>query len=157
MAEPSTVARPYAEAVFKLADAAGSLPKWAEMLAALAAVARDPRVSAAIKNPKLSDVQVTSFGDDPGQKGVETELGFSFGQISVTDRPPTASGAPGTPQTFSFDLLKNTTTGLGSSDLVFDPLLQGGAVNPITLMAAAGIETAGSQSLLSQPTLTAHS
>jgi type VI protein secretion system component Hcp len=105
---------------------------------------------------KLSDVQVTSFGDDPGQKGVETALGFSFGQISLTTRPPTASGAPGTPQTVSFDLLKNAT-GLAASDLVFDPLLQGGALNPITLMAAAGIDTTGSQSLLPQPTLTAHS
>src|SRR6266566_872389 len=35
MAEPSTIARPYAEAVFKLADASGSLAKWSEMLAAL--------------------------------------------------------------------------------------------------------------------------
>jgi F-type H+-transporting ATPase subunit delta len=61
MAEPSTVARPYAEAVFKLANAAGSLPKWSEMLAALAAVAGDPRVSAAIKNPKLSDAQVAGL------------------------------------------------------------------------------------------------
>ena len=61
MAEPSTVARPYAEAVFKLADAAGTLPKWSEMLAALAAVADDPRVSAAAKDPKLSDAQVAGL------------------------------------------------------------------------------------------------
>ena len=61
MAEPSTVARPYAEAVFKLADAAGTLPKWSEMLAALAAVANDPRVSAAAKDPKLSDAQVAGL------------------------------------------------------------------------------------------------
>jgi hypothetical protein len=46
---------------------------------------------------------------------------------------------------------------LASSELVFDPLLHGGALNPLTLMAAASIETTGSQSLLSQPTLTAHS
>jgi F-type H+-transporting ATPase subunit delta len=61
MAEPSTVARPYAEAVFKLADAAGALAKWSEMLDALAAVAGDPRVSAAIKNPKLSDAQLAGL------------------------------------------------------------------------------------------------
>jgi F-type H+-transporting ATPase subunit delta len=61
MAEPSTVARPYAEAVFKLADAAGALAKWSEMLDALAAVATDSRVSAAIKNPKLSDAQVAGL------------------------------------------------------------------------------------------------
>ena len=61
MAEPSTIARPYAEAVFRLADAAGALPKWSEMLAALAAVAADARVLAAIKDPNLSDAKVAGL------------------------------------------------------------------------------------------------
>ncbi len=47
MAEPSTVARPYAEAAFKLAEAGNALAKWSEMLAALALVARDERVQRA--------------------------------------------------------------------------------------------------------------
>jgi F-type H+-transporting ATPase subunit delta len=58
MAEPSTVARPYAEAAFKLADGAGALAKWSEMLAALAQVAGNERVRAAIADPNLSDAQV---------------------------------------------------------------------------------------------------
>ena len=57
MAEPSTVARPYAEAAFRLADEAGSLAKWSEMLAGLAAVAQDARVRAAIADPNRSDAQ----------------------------------------------------------------------------------------------------
>jgi F-type H+-transporting ATPase subunit delta len=57
MAEPSTVARPYAEAAFKLADETGVLARWSEMLAALALVARDARVRAAAANPELSDEQ----------------------------------------------------------------------------------------------------
>lgn len=57
MAEPSTVARPYAEAAFRLAEEAGALAKWAEMLGALALVARDERVRRAIANPNLSDEQ----------------------------------------------------------------------------------------------------
>ncbi len=61
MAEPSTIARPYAEAVFRLADAAGALPKWSEMLAALAAVAADARVIAAIKDPNLSDAKMAGL------------------------------------------------------------------------------------------------
>ncbi len=61
MAEPSTVARPYAEAAFKLADAAGALARWSEILAALAAVAQDPRVRAAIGDPKLSDAQLAGL------------------------------------------------------------------------------------------------
>jgi F-type H+-transporting ATPase subunit delta len=61
MAEPSTVARPYAEAVFRLADASGSLAKWDDMLGALAAVAADPRVGGAIKDPNRSDAQVAGI------------------------------------------------------------------------------------------------
>jgi len=61
MAEPSTVARPYAEAAFKLADAGMALGKWAQMLAELALVAQDPRVRAAIADPKLSDAQVAGL------------------------------------------------------------------------------------------------
>jgi F-type H+-transporting ATPase subunit delta len=58
MAEPSTVARPYAEAAFKLADADSALGKWSEMLDALARVAADERVRRAISDPKLSSAQV---------------------------------------------------------------------------------------------------
>jgi F-type H+-transporting ATPase subunit delta len=57
MAEPTTVARPYAQAAFKLADEAGALARWSEMLAALAAVAADPRVRQAADDPQLSDAQ----------------------------------------------------------------------------------------------------
>ena len=61
MAEPSTVARPYAEAAFKLADEAGALGKWSEMLGALALVASDERVRAAMSDPNLSDDQVAGL------------------------------------------------------------------------------------------------
>jgi F-type H+-transporting ATPase subunit delta len=58
MAEPNTVARPYAEAAFKLAEGGDALAKWSEMLRALALVAQDARVRAAISDPNLSDEQV---------------------------------------------------------------------------------------------------
>ncbi len=61
MAEPSTVARPYAEAAFKLADEAGALAKWSEMLGALAQVGQDQRVRAAVADPNLSDAQVAGL------------------------------------------------------------------------------------------------
>jgi F-type H+-transporting ATPase subunit delta len=57
VAEPITIARPYAEAAFRLADEAGRLREWSEMLAALALVAQDPQVLATIGNPSLSDAQ----------------------------------------------------------------------------------------------------
>ena len=61
MAEPSTVARPYAEAAFKLADEAGALARWSETLAALAQVAENDRVRMAIKDPNLSDAKVAGL------------------------------------------------------------------------------------------------
>jgi F-type H+-transporting ATPase subunit delta len=61
MAEPSTVARPYAEAAFKLAEVGSALAKWSEMLAALALVARDERVQRAAVDPNLSDDQVAGL------------------------------------------------------------------------------------------------
>jgi len=61
MAEPSTVARPYAEAAFKLADGAGALAKWSEMLAELAAVAQDARVRVAIGDPNQPDAKVAGL------------------------------------------------------------------------------------------------
>jgi len=57
MAEPSTVARPYAEAAFRIANDANALAKWSPMLAALAQVSEDKRVRAAIADPSLSDAQ----------------------------------------------------------------------------------------------------
>jgi F-type H+-transporting ATPase subunit delta len=61
MAEPSTVARPYAEAAFKLAQAGNALGKWSEMLGALAGVAQDQRVAAATSDPNRSDAQVAGI------------------------------------------------------------------------------------------------
>jgi F-type H+-transporting ATPase subunit delta len=61
MAEPSTVARPYAEAAFQLAEAGGGLARWAEALAALAHVSQDERVRAAMSDPNLSDDQVAGL------------------------------------------------------------------------------------------------
>jgi F-type H+-transporting ATPase subunit delta len=61
MAEPSTIARPYAEAAFRLADAQGKLAEWSDALANLAAVAADGRVRAAIADPNLSSAQVAGL------------------------------------------------------------------------------------------------
>ena len=61
MAEPTTVARPYAEAAFRLADEGGALGKWSEMLAALAMVASDERVRAAASDPNVSDAQAAGL------------------------------------------------------------------------------------------------
>lgn len=61
MAEPITVARPYAEAVFRLADDAGKLAEWSDMLAALAQVSGDGRVQAAMGDPNFPATKVSGL------------------------------------------------------------------------------------------------
>lgn len=60
MAESQTIARPYAEAAFKLARELGALPAWSDALARLAAVARAPGAAELIGNPALAATQVAS-------------------------------------------------------------------------------------------------
>jgi F-type H+-transporting ATPase subunit delta len=68
MAENATIARPYAEAAFGIADAAGALAAWARALDVLAQVVAHPEVREAIGNPRLNDEQlyglVASLGGD---------------------------------------------------------------------------------------------
>jgi F-type H+-transporting ATPase subunit delta len=61
VAEPSTIARPYAEAVFGLADAQEKLAEWSSALANLAAIAADERVRAAIADPNLSTAKIAGM------------------------------------------------------------------------------------------------
>jgi F-type H+-transporting ATPase subunit delta len=61
VAEPSTIARPYAEAAFRLADAQGKLAEWSDALANLAAVAADGRIRAAVSDPNLPDAKVAGL------------------------------------------------------------------------------------------------
>jgi F-type H+-transporting ATPase subunit delta len=57
MAEIATVARPYAEAIFRSALEKNGLAATADGLALLAAVARDERMHALLSNPKVSAAQ----------------------------------------------------------------------------------------------------
>lgn len=58
MAENVTIARPYAEAIFALADASGALGRWSQTLAVMAAVAANPELRTASGDPNLSADQV---------------------------------------------------------------------------------------------------
>jgi len=58
MAEPVTIARPYAEAAFKLAREQNVLPAWSDALALISAVVADAQVAALIDSPKVSAAQL---------------------------------------------------------------------------------------------------
>lgn len=62
--ELSTIARPYAEAAFKLADETGRLADWSAALNLLSQVAADSRIVAAIADPTRSAAQAAALFND---------------------------------------------------------------------------------------------
>lgn len=61
MTERTTLARPYAEAVFRLARERQTLGAWSEMLQLATAVAADPQVAALIDNPRVPRERFVAF------------------------------------------------------------------------------------------------
>jgi F-type H+-transporting ATPase subunit delta len=73
MAEPSTLARPYAKAAFELARDEKRLADWSALLGGLAEAVRDPAVAAAIGHPsvgrgQLADLLIQSLGQAASQE-----------------------------------------------------------------------------------------
>ena len=69
MAELSTIARPYAEAIFSLAHEAAKLADWSDMLALAAAVAADANMQPLIGNTNINKSQLSGlFLDICGDK-----------------------------------------------------------------------------------------
>ena len=54
MAELTTIARPYAEAAFALAQEGNALPAWSSMLRYASAVVSDPALARSLDNPKFT-------------------------------------------------------------------------------------------------------
>jgi len=61
MTERTTLARPYAEAVFRLASEHKALKPWSEMLQLAVAVMQDPQVAALAENPRVPRAHSSSF------------------------------------------------------------------------------------------------
>jgi len=73
MTERTTLARPYAEAVYRLAHAGKSLKAWSEMLQLAAAVAVDPQVAALIDNPRVPRERFVEFFLDVSGKRLDQD------------------------------------------------------------------------------------
>ena len=85
MAEKSTIARPYAQAVFDLAAAQRQLGPWSERLQLLAAVAADARVQRLIGNPRVTREQLAALLIDICGSGLD-EQGKSLVRLLVENR-----------------------------------------------------------------------
>jgi len=82
MSELSTLARPYAEAVFKIAVESKSASDWSEMLGFLSAVMQDKEMLAIVANPKVSQEQLTTLILDICQDQLK-EQGINFVKLLV--------------------------------------------------------------------------
>ena len=71
MAEAATIARPYAEAIFGLAEKAGALAQWSQALAGMARVVSHPEIQGWVGNPNMNARQLYDLfmslgvGDQP--------------------------------------------------------------------------------------------
>lgn len=61
MAERLTLARPYAEAVFRLAEESKTLPKWSAVLGFLRALLADQELAAIVGNPNVDDARTLTL------------------------------------------------------------------------------------------------
>jgi F-type H+-transporting ATPase subunit delta len=71
--DATTVARPYAEALFQRAFETGRLSQWSETLQFLAAAMRDPELIAFVTNPKLTPAQRVELMLDLGGARLDAE------------------------------------------------------------------------------------
>lgn len=153
MAELATVARPYAQAAFEAAHAAGQLARWDDVLQAAGLAVADPRVAALLGNPHVQKAELVGLlaevsgasGDerlqnflqllaDNGRLAMLPEIAGQFAALradveNVADVTVT-SALPLTPEQ-SAKLVAALTKRLGRSIRLHaevDPGLVGGAV-----------------------------
>jgi F-type H+-transporting ATPase subunit delta len=71
--DATTVARPYAEAVFARAQETGRLAEWSDVLQLLAMALRDPTLVDFVTNPKVTPAQKTELVLDIGAGRLDAE------------------------------------------------------------------------------------
>lgn len=85
MAEKSTIARPYAEAVFQTADASKQLKEWSAMLQAVAMITADADMQALIGNTSVNKEQVAQLIIDIAGE-VMNESGINLVKLLAENR-----------------------------------------------------------------------
>ncbi len=72
--ETTTIARPYAEAAFSVAKAAGTVDAWADGLSTLGAIVEDPQLAAQIGNPNATSEQLRDLVFAAAGEGLSEHL-----------------------------------------------------------------------------------
>lgn len=71
--ESTTIARPYAQAVFARANEAGNLDQWSDDLAFIDAVMQDDSVRLLVNNPNMTEAQITELMLEISSENVSEE------------------------------------------------------------------------------------
>ncbi|HVK95217.1 MAG TPA: F0F1 ATP synthase subunit delta [Noviherbaspirillum sp.] len=111
MAELATIARPYAEALFRVAKS-GNLAAWSDLVSEMAAVADHPDVKAFASNPKHSDQQIADTFLSLLKTSVSAEA-KNFVAMLVENGRLTLLPEIGT----QFHALKNASEGAADADI----------------------------------------
>jgi F-type H+-transporting ATPase subunit delta len=75
MAELSTIARPYAEALFEAASAKGAADAWLPLLQAMAQAVAQPQIASLATDPRISDQQIVDLISAVAPTALPPELG----------------------------------------------------------------------------------
>lgn len=71
MSDLTTLARPYAQAVFKLAKEANDKGKWSEILTFLSILMKDAEMIGVVKNPKIDKARIEQFIADIAEEKLD--------------------------------------------------------------------------------------
>jgi F-type H+-transporting ATPase subunit delta len=85
MAEKSTIARPYAEAVFQLAQANGQLKEWSDMLQTIGVIVADEDMQGILGNTSVNKSQIADLVIDVAGKTM-TEQGSNLIKLLAENR-----------------------------------------------------------------------
>ena len=88
MTETVTIARPYAQAVFRLAREKNALPVWSDRLQRLSLIAQDPEMSRIMGNPQLSAQQLADLFVSLSGDARDQELAAFIGLLAENERLP---------------------------------------------------------------------
>ena len=83
--ENTTIARPYAEAVFNQARESDQLDRWSDMLSLLTQVVEDPRIAALVVNPEIDAATLSGLTLDIAGKRLSVE-GQNLVKVLVENR-----------------------------------------------------------------------
>ena len=86
MAESVTIARPYAEALFRAAKESGNLAKWSEQVSLLGQVAANPEARSAIGDPNVAAPQLVDLFRSACGTAVDAEVSNFIQLLCKNDR-----------------------------------------------------------------------